>query len=102
MMDRISICEVLVKWNEIDPFLKRMVNGEVIARSHTTLLSKTIMVKGAVKQLKRWPNQDYWPGRFYCVFGGTGKESNIRDASAWPNTKFRSLLSTTGPFEASD
>ncbi|GFW36492.1 hypothetical protein TNCV_1344531 [Trichonephila clavipes] len=23
-------------------------------------------------------------------------------ASAWPNTKFRSLLSTTGPFEASD
>ncbi|GFX61150.1 hypothetical protein TNCV_4565451 [Trichonephila clavipes] len=23
-------------------------------------------------------------------------------ASVWPNTKFRSLLSTTGPFEASD
>ncbi|GFX23659.1 hypothetical protein TNCV_3596011 [Trichonephila clavipes] len=23
-------------------------------------------------------------------------------ASAWPNTKFKSLLSTTGPFEASD
>ncbi|GFV35932.1 histone-lysine N-methyltransferase SETMAR [Trichonephila clavipes] len=25
MMDRIAICEVLAKWNEIDPFLKRMV-----------------------------------------------------------------------------
>ncbi|GFU07433.1 histone-lysine N-methyltransferase SETMAR [Trichonephila clavipes] len=28
MMDRISICEVLVKRNEIDPFLKRMVTGD--------------------------------------------------------------------------
>ncbi|GFU22182.1 histone-lysine N-methyltransferase SETMAR [Trichonephila clavipes] len=28
MMDRISICEALAKRNEIDPFLKRMVNGE--------------------------------------------------------------------------
>ncbi|GFS92918.1 histone-lysine N-methyltransferase SETMAR, partial [Trichonephila clavipes] len=28
MMDQISICEALAKRNEIDPFLKRMVNGE--------------------------------------------------------------------------
>ncbi|GFV37268.1 histone-lysine N-methyltransferase SETMAR [Trichonephila clavipes] len=28
MMNRISICETLVKWNEIDPFLKRMVIGD--------------------------------------------------------------------------
>ncbi|GFU93743.1 histone-lysine N-methyltransferase SETMAR [Trichonephila clavipes] len=28
MMDRISICEALAKWNEIDPFLKRMVIGD--------------------------------------------------------------------------
>ncbi|GFX53716.1 histone-lysine N-methyltransferase SETMAR [Trichonephila clavipes] len=28
MMDRISICEALAKWNEIDTFLKRMVTGE--------------------------------------------------------------------------
>ncbi|GFV33880.1 putative DD34D transposase [Trichonephila clavipes] len=27
-MDRISICEVFVKRNEIDPFLKRMVAGD--------------------------------------------------------------------------
>ncbi|GFU75562.1 histone-lysine N-methyltransferase SETMAR [Trichonephila clavipes] len=27
-MDRISICEALDKWNEIDPFLKRMVTGD--------------------------------------------------------------------------
>ncbi|GFT05937.1 histone-lysine N-methyltransferase SETMAR [Trichonephila clavipes] len=28
MMGRISICEALVKWNEIDPFLKRMVTAD--------------------------------------------------------------------------
>ncbi|GFX27560.1 retrovirus-related Pol polyprotein from transposon 412 [Trichonephila clavipes] len=28
MMDRISICEALAKWNEIDPFFKRMVTGD--------------------------------------------------------------------------
>ncbi|GFT83604.1 histone-lysine N-methyltransferase SETMAR [Trichonephila clavipes] len=27
-MDRISICEALAKWNEIDPFLKRMGTGD--------------------------------------------------------------------------
>ncbi|GFU50836.1 histone-lysine N-methyltransferase SETMAR [Trichonephila clavipes] len=28
MMDRISICEALAKWNEIDPFLKRVTGDE--------------------------------------------------------------------------
>ncbi|GFX18694.1 uncharacterized protein TNCV_3018521 [Trichonephila clavipes] len=28
LMDRISICETLAKWNEIDPFLKRMMTGD--------------------------------------------------------------------------
>ncbi|GFS89493.1 histone-lysine N-methyltransferase SETMAR [Trichonephila clavipes] len=28
MMDRISTCKVLYKWNEIDPFLKRMMTGD--------------------------------------------------------------------------
>ncbi|GFY20611.1 mariner transposase [Trichonephila clavipes] len=28
MMDRISICEGLAKWNEIEPFIKRMVTGD--------------------------------------------------------------------------
>ncbi|GFV77017.1 mariner transposase [Trichonephila clavipes] len=28
MMDRISICEILAKRNEIDPLLKRMVTGD--------------------------------------------------------------------------
>ncbi|GFV02475.1 histone-lysine N-methyltransferase SETMAR [Trichonephila clavipes] len=27
IMDRISICEALAKWNEINPFLKRVVTG---------------------------------------------------------------------------
>ncbi|GFW94425.1 hypothetical protein TNCV_2701461 [Trichonephila clavipes] len=33
---------------------------------------------------------------------GLEKNHLLGVASAWPNTKFRSLLSTTGPFEASD
>ncbi|GFT11117.1 histone-lysine N-methyltransferase SETMAR [Trichonephila clavipes] len=28
MLDRISICKTLAKWNEIDPFLKRKVIGD--------------------------------------------------------------------------
>ncbi|GFU41171.1 transposase [Trichonephila clavipes] len=38
MMDRISICEVLAKRNEMDPFLKRMVTGEKNWIPHTTIL----------------------------------------------------------------
>ncbi|GFW87566.1 hypothetical protein TNCV_4485311 [Trichonephila clavipes] len=33
---------------------------------------------------------------------GLEKNHLLGIASAWPNTKFRYLLSTTGPFEASD
>ncbi|GFX07935.1 hypothetical protein TNCV_4162041 [Trichonephila clavipes] len=59
--------------------------------------------ESVVKQLIRWSNQDLRPGRFYWVFGGIGKESFIMSCfNIWPNNKFRSLLSTTGPFEASD
>jgi len=28
LMDRISICESLLKWNEIEPFLKRLIMGD--------------------------------------------------------------------------
>ncbi|PRD19238.1 UNVERIFIED_CONTAM: hypothetical protein NCL1_57994, partial [Trichonephila clavipes] len=56
--------------------------------SHTTILCKNDRGQSAVKQLKPWPNQDRRPGRFYCIFVSF-------------RTKFRSLLSTTGPFEAS-
>ncbi|GFX88316.1 mariner transposase [Trichonephila clavipes] len=28
MIDRISICEALVKWNKIDPFLKWILTGD--------------------------------------------------------------------------
>jgi len=27
-MDRINICDSLLKWNEIEPFLKRMILGD--------------------------------------------------------------------------
>jgi len=28
MLDRINICDTLLKWNEIEPFLKRMITGD--------------------------------------------------------------------------
>ncbi|GFT87087.1 hypothetical protein TNCV_2748481 [Trichonephila clavipes] len=77
MMDRISVCEALAKRNEIDPFLKRMVTGDEKG-SHTTILCVNDHGQSAVKHLKRWPNQNKRPGKFYCVFGETGKESFIR------------------------
>ncbi|GFT91259.1 putative DD34D transposase [Trichonephila clavipes] len=57
MMDRISICDALSKWNEIDPFLKWMVTGD-----------------------EKWVT-------YY----------NIAQERSWS----KSLLSTTGPFQAS-
>ncbi|GFT49529.1 histone-lysine N-methyltransferase SETMAR [Trichonephila clavipes] len=53
IMDRISICEALAKWNEIDPFLKWMVTG-MRNGSHTTILCENDCGESTVKQLKRW------------------------------------------------
>ncbi|GFT90201.1 histone-lysine N-methyltransferase SETMAR [Trichonephila clavipes] len=58
MMDRIFICEALAKRNEIDTFLKQMVTGDEKMGHILHYCAKTIVVKSAVKQLKRWPNQD--------------------------------------------
>ncbi|GFW19795.1 hypothetical protein TNCV_3560981 [Trichonephila clavipes] len=72
-MDRIYICEELTKRNEIDPFLKRMVTGDVKRVTYYNIVRKRLWSKcceAAQKEAK--------PGRFYCVFGGTRKESFIR------------------------
>ncbi|GFU90162.1 histone-lysine N-methyltransferase SETMAR [Trichonephila clavipes] len=61
MMDRISTCEALAKWNEIDPigYLGMRIG------SHTAILYENYRGQSTVNQLKRWPNQDKRPGRFY-------------------------------------
>ena len=40
-----------------------------------TILCKKGRGQSAVKRLKRWPDQDYYPGRFCCKFGGTENDS---------------------------
>ncbi|GFS51710.1 gag-pol [Trichonephila clavipes] len=40
MMDRISICEALAKRNEIDPLLKRMVNGDEKGVTYDNIVRK--------------------------------------------------------------
>ncbi|GFX14611.1 mariner transposase [Trichonephila clavipes] len=40
MRDRISIYKALAKWNEIDPFLKRMVTGDKKWVTHDNIVRK--------------------------------------------------------------
>ncbi|GFX03836.1 mariner transposase [Trichonephila clavipes] len=86
MMDRISIFEALAKRNEINLFLKRMMTGD----------EKWVIYYNIVRK-RSWSK---------CGEAAqtVGLERNhlLGVASAWPNTKFRSLLLTTGPFEAGD
>ncbi|GFX19325.1 hypothetical protein TNCV_3014641 [Trichonephila clavipes] len=98
MMDRISICEALARRNEIDPFLKWMVTGDEKWVTYCNIVRKRTWSKcGEAAQTVVKP-------RLTATVHLVGLEKNhlLGDASAWPNTKFRSLLSTTGPFEASD
>ncbi|GFT85711.1 hypothetical protein TNCV_4026651 [Trichonephila clavipes] len=78
MMDQISICEALAKWNEIDPFLKRIMTGDekwvtyyknVGQRSWSKCseAAQTVVKPGLTTTV------------FYCVFGGIEKESFIRN-----------------------
>ncbi|GFT79750.1 uncharacterized protein TNCV_1293871 [Trichonephila clavipes] len=57
MMDRIYICKALAKPNKIDSFLKRKVTGDE-NWAHVAILCENNRYQSAVKQLKRWPNQN--------------------------------------------
>ncbi|GFW30741.1 histone-lysine N-methyltransferase SETMAR [Trichonephila clavipes] len=73
MRNRISICEALAKRKKIDPFLKQMVTGDEKWVTYDNIVRKWSWSKrGEVAQTVAKP-----PGRFYCVFGGPGKESFI-------------------------
>ncbi|GFX55101.1 mariner transposase [Trichonephila clavipes] len=76
MMDRISICEAEAKRNEINPFLKRTLTRGLKNGSHTTILCEKSWSRRS-EAAKTVAKPGLASGRFYCVFGGTGKESFI-------------------------
>ena len=91
---RMDACESLLNRNKIDSFLKRwlaMKNGSL-----TTTWSANGRGRKAVRLPRRWR-----PGRFFCVFGGIGRESSTMSCFLWANAKFGSVLPTTGPLECS-
>ncbi|GFV35966.1 histone-lysine N-methyltransferase SETMAR [Trichonephila clavipes] len=71
IINQISICEALAKRNEIDPFFKRMVTGDEKWVTYDNSVQKRSLAKrGEAVQTVAKPEL----GRFYCVFGGNGKE----------------------------
>ncbi|GFU85081.1 histone-lysine N-methyltransferase SETMAR [Trichonephila clavipes] len=64
MMDRISICDALVKQNKINPFLMRMVTG-----IEKWVIYDNIMQKRSWLQLREAAQTGSKPGMFYCAFG---------------------------------
>ncbi|GFT78632.1 transposase [Trichonephila clavipes] len=65
MMDRISICEALAKWNENDTFLKWMVTGDEKWVTYYNIVRKRswskcseaaqIVAKPGLLAMKKWP-----------------------------------------------
>ncbi|GFW60645.1 histone-lysine N-methyltransferase SETMAR [Trichonephila clavipes] len=90
------------KQKKIDPFLKRMVPGEEKWVTYDNIVRKRSWSKrGEAAQTLAKPELTARKGStVYLV--GLEKNHLLSVASLWPNTKFRSLLSTTGPFEGSD
>ncbi|GFX26948.1 hypothetical protein TNCV_1841201 [Trichonephila clavipes] len=94
----------LAKRNEIDPFLKHMVTGDEKWVTYFNNVRKRSWPKCG----EAAPNGEAGQTRINGQEGNTvylaGLERNnlLRVASTWPNTKFKYLLLTSGPFEASD
>ncbi|GFS76234.1 histone-lysine N-methyltransferase SETMAR [Trichonephila clavipes] len=79
-----------------DPFLKRMVTGDKKWVTYYNIVRK--------RSWSKCDDQTRTNGHESSTVYLVELERNqlLGVASAWPNTKFRYLLSTTGPFEASD
>ncbi|GFU97984.1 histone-lysine N-methyltransferase SETMAR [Trichonephila clavipes] len=102
MMNGISICEALAKRNEIDPFLNRMVTGDVKWVSHCNIVQKRSWSK-CVEAAQMLAKPGLTASKvLLCIWWGWKGIIFLGVASAWANTKLRSLLSTAGPFEARD
>jgi len=80
-MDQISICESLLKWNEIEPFLKQLImcdeNG-----SHTIIMYKKDRGQSKVKLRKA--RIDTKKSDAVCVVG-LEKNRSLRAAAAQSN-----------------
>ncbi|GFU86750.1 histone-lysine N-methyltransferase SETMAR, partial [Trichonephila clavipes] len=67
MMDRISICEALVKRNEIDPFLKWMVTGDEKWVTYYNIVRKRSWSKcGEAAQTEMLPHGQTLNSGLYC------------------------------------
>ncbi|GFU13088.1 putative DD34D transposase [Trichonephila clavipes] len=73
MMDRTSICKALAKLNEIDPFLKRMVNGHEKWVTYDNIVRKRSWSKWG-EAAQTVPKLRLTARKAYCVFDRTGKE----------------------------
>jgi len=75
-MDRINICDTLLKRNEIEPFLKRMITGDEkwIPYDNPTRKRKIVdkeRREGASNRKTGLTRKKV----MFCVCGGTGRES---------------------------
>ncbi|GFW11703.1 hypothetical protein TNCV_43381 [Trichonephila clavipes] len=69
MMDRTSVREALSKRNGINPLLKWMVIGDEMSITCDNNVRKRLWSKRS--EAAQIVGKS---GRFYCAFGGTGKE----------------------------
>jgi len=70
-MDQISICELLLKWNEIESFFKRFFTGKIKNGSRTTIIYEKDRSK--MKLCKRWQIQDWRQEKWcWCVMKRKG------------------------------
>lgn len=70
LMDRVSVCEMLKKRNEIEPFLKKLITGD-----EKWIRYENLDRKRSWKRRGERPQTTSKPGlRLCCAFGGIGKE----------------------------
>ena len=82
LMDRVFICESLLKPNDVEPyFFKRMITGDETCVTYNNNVRKRSWLKpGEASQTVAKPV--YWrQGRWCWVFGGIGKELFIMSCS---------------------
>jgi len=71
MMNWINICDMLLKRNEIEPFLKRMIIGDEKWVTYDNQIRERSWTKEAEKQSQ---NMNWRRKRWCCVYGGIGRE----------------------------
>ena len=70
LRDRINACGMLLKRNELDPFLKWMVTGDEIWITYDN-----------IKRTRSWLKAGESSQTFCCVFSGIGRESSTMSCS---------------------